>query len=89
MATNASNHKYKIDKNADKHLTRRLTKDGLSATISFIMKYSSLYHSYPNKETIAYIKAYAYNTSEYSESLPDELYYIMGDDYNDFKRSFK
>lgn len=89
VATNASNHEYKIDKNADKHLTRRLTKDGLSATISFIMKYSSLYHSYPNKETIAYIKAYAYNTSEYTESLPDELYYIMGDDYGDFKRSFK
>ena len=29
-----------IDKNADKHLTRRLTKDGLSATISFIIKLS-------------------------------------------------
>lgn len=84
-----NNGTYKIDYNASRVLSKRLTNKGLESVISFINKYASLYHSYPDKDTIMYIRAYAYNTNIYSNSLPDELYIQLGEDYNDFRRQIK
>lgn len=79
---------FKIENKTKRSLESKFGNVGFRSIVYYIYKFAQMYHKYPDKDTIMFMKAYALNGSYYEDRLPDNFYYELGSNENYVKRHF-